>query len=54
MYEEQEKGLGEVSIAVDTLHHMSNDMNDELLRQEKLIFKKIFIFCEKLIFFAFF
>lgn len=35
MYEEQEKGLSEVSIAVDTLHRAGNDMNDELSRQNK-------------------
>merc|ERR1712137_104266 len=35
MYEDQEKGLGEVSIAMGTLHHMSKDMHDELHRQNK-------------------
>ena len=37
MYEEQEHGLGEVSIAVDVLHNMSNDLHDELGRQEKFV-----------------
>ena len=37
MYEDQEKGLSEVSVAVDTLHKMGDDMHDELSRQQKYV-----------------
>ena len=35
MYEDQEDGLKELSVAFGTLHHMGEQMHDELSRQEK-------------------